>query len=1185
MHLKKLVLLGFKSFADKIVLHFDAGITCIVGPNGCGKSNIADAFRWVLGEQSAKSMRGSKMPDVIFAGTAHRKPLNFAEVSLVLTEVQGNLPIEYEEVTITRRLHRSGESQYLLNGQTVRLKDLQTLFIGSGIGHNAFSIFEQGKLDQVINDTPLERRYIFEEAAGILRFLQQKKEALKRLEQADLNLSRIQDIYLEVEKQSQELETQAQKAKLFKKQKVELETLEKTSDILRWQDAKKKQYHLQIKYDHQKKYLEECQQKGNLYQLQSQEYKKMRQQHEKSLHNQSEQVLTLRGQKEIQLHERQSIQQRFKENQQRLNKLEQELDHLISARQIRQETLTEIEYKRQQIESEWNEIEKKWIYQQDYIKRQEKDLIHLRQKLEEKQRIHFQYLQQHIQWQSDLKQSEIHLENFTKHEKQLTDRLQQLKINWQKLLQIRQEKKQYLEQLSTLIDHHKNRLNQYEEELKQLILMEEEKQQENEAVQRKMMEKKARQNVLLRMRDEREDFSAAGKRLLQETQDIQSPFYQKLRPLYEFFNPQSVDAVEALAVVLRPYFQTIVIEKEQDANNLLAFAEQLNLQDFSLLCIEWLQKFQGRFSHTQQSLFSKVSPNQISQYFLESVALKPLQKDILALWLEGKCHEGWSSQGVFFDHRGVLFKVKPNENQFFIRESELNQLEKELKNKEGQLKEIEQVLQHIQHQRCHVHLKRNELDQILRQDEMNLIEVNFGLQRILSDQEKNKNDLTRDEQDLIALKQNLEKQKKIYESLQQGFIQSQQELKKLQQEKEALQEELSKKEEVLQEQEQEQRTKDALYRKLAENRQQIIHQYNLLEAKEQDYKQNAQRIENGIIELKECQIGTIQKEKEIQQHLTCLKNQIQEALNQYTILEQQKNETILRSEQIDQQLASQQKEIKNLEREVAQIEVQLSHQQAACQTIVQSLIERYHLTMEEALHIPLPPHCSLEQTDKQIKYLRQSIQDNGNVNLTAIEDLEKCENRQAFLKQQIEDMQHSKKEVLNIIQQLDKESHTSFKETFEAIRMNFRKNFHILFNGGEADLHFTQSQDILEAGIEISAKPPGKQMRSINLLSGGEKCLTAIALLFAFFEVKPAPFCILDEIDAPLDDMNVERFLKIVKHFTDRCQFLIITHNKRTMTVGDILFGISMEEKGVSKLLTLEFAHKETPEVSLISQS
>lgn len=1182
MRLKKIAILGFKSFADKTALHFDAGITCIVGPNGCGKSNIADAFRWVLGEQSAKSMRGNKMPDVIFAGTTHRKSLNFAEVSLTLTDVQGTLPIDYEEITITRRLHRSGDSEYLLNGNLVRLKDLQTLFLGSGVGRNAFSIFEQGKLDQVISYTPQERRYIFEEAAGILRFLQRKKEALKKLEQADLNLSRVQDIHLEVEKQIQNLENQAKKARVFKEQKAELELLEKASYVLRWQGVEKKQSDLQAKHAKQQKQQEECLQQGNVRQVQCREAKQQRQQHEKMFRSKSEQLLTLRGQQEIQTRECQSLQQRLKEAQQREKKLKHEFEDLALARQTRQKALGEIDRKRQQLEAEWSEAETKWMHQQDRVKLQEKEVMKLRQELAAKQQAHVKSLQQNSQWQSELKQAEVRLENLVAHQKQLEERLEQLKTDWQQLTQMVQERKQNLQQLSGLVDSHKDRLEQYEEELKKLALEGEEKQKEIEAIRRKVLEIKARQKVLLRMREELEGFSSGSKRLLQEAQNPQSPFYQKLRPFYEFFNPKA-EAVEALAIVLRSYSQTLVVETEQDAKRLLAFAEQENLQDYSLLCIEWIPKFKRHWAPKKTSLLEKVSPNAVSQHFLEAIAISPSHQEALTSRIQGECEEGWSLQGTFFDHRGVLFKIKANENQVFIRESELANLEEELVAKEDQLAKLEQALQHLKHRRSYLQLERVELDKILRRDEMKLVEVNFGFQRVLSDQEKNKADQTRCEQDLIALKQNLEEQKKAFKALDQQFNQTKQELIQLQQEKDVLQHELGKQENALRVQEQDQKDKRILYQQLAENRQQMLHEYNLLEAKEQDHDRNVLRIDDELSELKERQIQIAQEEKKGQQNLASFESQAQEAAKQYAELEKQGESLFKQSEEADQQLALQQEELKRIEHELAQLDIQLTHQRAISQAVLEELAERYSLTIEDALRLSLPLNRSLEQTEKQIKSLRQSIQDCGNVNLTAIEDLEKHQLRYTFLKQQIGDMQNSKGELLSIIQQLDGESHKLFKETFEAIRANFQKNFQILFNGGEADLQFTDSEDVLEAGIEISAKPPGKQMRSISLLSGGEKCLTAVALLFAIFEVKPAPFCILDEIDAPLDDTNVERFLNVVKHFVDRCQFLIITHNKRTMAIGDVIFGVSMEEKGVSKLLSLEFAHKEVPEASLVS--
>lgn len=1181
MRLKKLAILGFKSFADKTVLHFDAGITCIVGPNGCGKSNIADAFRWVLGEQSAKSMRGTKMPDIIFAGTTERKPLHFAEVSLTLTDVQGALPIDYEEVTITRRLHRSGESEYLLNGNLVRLKDLQTLFLGSGVGRNAFSIFEQGKLDQVISYTPQERRYIFEEAAGILRFLQRKKEALKRLEQADLNLARVNDIHLEVEKQIQTLESQARKAKVFKEQKSQLELLEKSSYLLRWKGLEKKQVDLQSKRERQQKWLEENLQKGTLYQAQYQESKQLKQQHDKRMREQSEKLLTLRGQQELHVHDCQALQQRLKEAQQRDKKLKQELEDLALARQTRQRTLGELSRKRQQLETDWGEAEAQWIHQQDRVKWQEKEVIRLRQELSIKQQAHLKSVQQNSQWQSDLKQAEVRLENLAEREKQLEQRDQQLKIDLKQLGQSAQERKQQLQHISALIDAHQDRLEQYEEELKKLTQEGEDKQKEIDAIRRKVMEIKARQKVLVRMREEYEGFSSGSKRLLQESQDPQSSLYQTLRSLYEFFHPHA-GAAEALAVVLRAYSQTLVVEKEQDFKRILTFAEQVGLQDYSLLCIEWLQRFKPFLPAVHSSLLYQVAPHALAEHFLANISVASSFEEILTSWIKGTCLEGWSLQGTLMDHRGVLFKVKPNENQIFIRESELKSLEDELIAKEEQIAKWEQALQHLQHRRSHLQIERTELDKILRRDEMKLVEVNFGLQRMLSDQEKNQSDQLRCEQELVNLKQNLEQQRQAYHSLEQQFLQVKQALVELQQEKDLFQQELSKQESALRIQEQDQKEKGSLYQQLADHRQQILHQYNVLEVKEQDHDQHVQRIEDERSEWEEHNTQITQKEKRAQQQLALLEIQVKEVAQQSVELEKQGEALIQRCEQAEQQLALHQEELKRMEHDMSHLDIQLAQQNAASQAVVDELSERYQLTIETALQLELPLNRSLEQTEKQIKGLRQALQEMGDVNLTAIEELEKHQVRYNFLKQQIEDMLQSKGELLAIIQQLDGESYQLFKETFESIRANFKKNFQILFNGGEADLQFTDSQDILEAGIEISAKPPGKQMRSISLLSGGEKCLTAVALLFAIFEVKPAPFCILDEIDAPLDDTNVERFVNVVKHFIDRCQFLIITHNKRTMAIGDVLFGVSMEEKGVSKLLALEFAHREVPEATIV---
>ncbi|WP_068467300.1 chromosome segregation protein SMC [Candidatus Protochlamydia phocaeensis] len=1182
MRLKKLVLIGFKSFAEKTILHFDKGITCIVGPNGCGKSNIADAFRWVLGEQSAKSMRGNKMPDVIFAGTSQRKPLNFAEVSLTLTEVQGTLPIDYEEITLTRRLHRSGESEYFINGNPVRLKDVQSLFLDSGIGRNAFSIFEQGKLDQVISYTPLERRHIFEEAAGILRFLQRKKEALKRLEQADLNFSRVKDIHQEVEKHIQTLQAQAEKALVFKENKTQLEGLEKAAFALRWNSFDKKRGEIADKQLKQQELLRECQEESVLKHNQGEEIKLAIQLNERNLKAKNEELFTVRNEKELLLRDQQAQQQRLQEIQQKEKKVKRELEELALAKQTRVKALQEIEQKQKMLEEEFKEIEAKLSHQQDKVKFKEKEVLQMRQDLQAKHQMHLKILQQENQFVSDIKQAEVRLENNQERKKQLEKRKSELVEELTQLAQILQEKRKHLQQVAALVDSHKDRLDQYEEELKLSIQENETRQKEAEGLRRKVMEGKARQKVLLRMREDHEGFSSGSKRLLQESQNKSSLFYQKLRPLYEFLSP-SPEAAEALAVILRLYSQTLVVDAQTDFEHLIQFAEKEGIQDYSLVCIEMINKLQSNSKIENKGSFLKfVASNPLAEHFLKNVDRVASHEEALALLQAIGQREGWSVQGAFIDYRGVFFKVKPSENQVFLRESELKQLEEELLDKEGQVAALEQKLLHLQQRRAQLQMERAELDKMLRRDEMKLVEVNFGVQRALGDQEKLKAEQEQNEKDRSQLEQLIDQQAGLLKDLQDKHFVLRQELIQQQQERDVLQVELDKQEGALRIQLQDQKEKGETYRQLSENKHQLLHQARLLEVKEQDHEAHVLRLTEELEESGDQQALLKEKAEQHKQIFAAIENRLAESAEGCNALEKERETLKADLEALEKEFSLHYEKVKKVENDLTQLKIQEAHIASALEALSSELYERYQLTIEDILKFPLPLDKTLEQTEKQIRSLRQALQAAGDVNLTSIEELEKQKVRYDFLSQQLGDMQHSKEELLQIITQLDGESRKLFKETFEAIRSNFKKNFEILFNGGEADLQFTETDNILEAGIEISAKPPGKQMRSISLLSGGEKCLTAVALLFAIFEVKSAPFCILDEIDAPLDDSNVERFVNVVKHFIDRCQFLIVTHNKRTMAIGDVLFGVSMEEKGVSKLLSLEFAHEATPEVAIV---
>lgn len=1179
MRLKKIVIVGFKSFAEKTVLHFDAGVTCIVGPNGCGKSNIADAFRWVFGEQSAKSMRGNKMPDVIFAGTHQRKPLNVAEVSLTLTDIQGALPVDYEEITITRRLHRSGESEYFLNGNAVRLKDIQSLLLDSGMGRHAFSIFEQGKIDQVINYTPLERRYIFEEAAGILRFLQRKRDALKRLEQAEGNLDRVRDVYQEVERYILVLQEQAQKAKIFKENQLLLEELEKASFVLRWNGLEKKWIETENRQQKQQAYLMELNQGLIQLQAKNQAAKAFLEQQEKTLRVKNEELYKIRSEKEIHTREHLSNQEYLKEAQQKEKKFKRELEELRVAQQTRQKALQDIQHKQKKIEEDFQDAQDKLVSQQDRLKLKEKNILQLSQQLHAKQQQHLQILQHESQTDTECKQNEVRLDNNRERKKSLDERACQTGEDLNMIAQQVKERKQHLQQISALIDTYKDRLEQCEDELKRNGQEAEKKQKEAEVLRRKLMEQKARQSVLIKMREDHEGFSSGSKRLLQESHTPHSPFYNKIKPLYEFLNPNPEEA-EALAIILRVYAHTLVVETEQDLEAVIRFAQDHQMHDYSLLCVEWVRR---EIKEGEKNRFlMHVSSNQVAKHFLKDVQAVATHQE--AIHILRDCLKGpvWSQQGAFFDHYHVFFSASLHENHIFLREAELKKLEEELMEKEDVLKVWEAQIQVLQQAKSKLQLERSEIDKMLRRDEMKLVEVNFGLQRSLADQEKLKNEQMHIQKELTGLDQQIEQQHNLVKQLKDKHFVAKQELVQLRQEVEFLEKDLEAQRSALRIQQQDHADKQGVYQKLVEDKQQLLHQHHLLEAKEQDHHKQEQRVEEELEEAEELQRKIKEKGTHFYQRLEVIEQSLAEATASYSCLEQELEAHKMSLAQIEQEIASQFSCIRKEEEENNQLSIQLAQQHSTAQSLENELHERYGLSIEEAKPMLSPLAKSLEQTEKQIRTLRQALQSAGDVNLASIEELEKHQVRYQFLNQQMNDMAQSKQELLQIITELDTQSHTIFRKTFDLIRANFQKNFQILFNGGEADLQFTETDNILEAGIDIIAKPPGKQMRSITLLSGGEKCLTAVALLFAIFEVKPSPFCILDEIDAPLDDTNVERFVNVVKHFINRCQFLIITHNKRTMAVGDVLFGISMEEKGVSKVLALEFSHEAAPEAALI---
>lgn len=1177
LRLKKIEIIGFKSFADRTVLEFDVGITAIVGPNGCGKSNIADAFRWVLGEQSAKSMRGSKMPDVIFGGASQRKAVNICEVTITLTNVGGVLPIDYEEVSVTRRLHRSGESEYFINRHPSRLKDVQGLFIDSGMGRNAFSIFEQGKIDQVINLSPIERRSIFEDAAGIARFLMRKREALRKLEQTDLNIARVQDIHQEVEKQVELLEQQAYKARLFKDKRVLLEEWEKTVLFGKWKSSDKKWQDAQEKSQEYKLRLEEVNQQIDRWNQELHQAKIELEEREKALRSQSEELFKMRSAKEIKAKEIQSHADRLKEISAKEKSLKQELDDLLKKRETLQFEIKEHQGSQKALEKELADSGNVARKQREMTHRLESDVGKLREQQLKSQQERLKQVQAESQVENELNQTRLRLEHSEERIDQLQDKQKNLSQSTEALRKAAEEKKQQMQAVSQSVDDQRIILHKLEKNFKDLSLEIQKTQSDMEEIQREITEAKARQKVLMRLREEMQGFSASTKRLLQEAQNTKSPLFQKLQGLYELFSSEECQNVGIVAA-LRPYVQTLAVRTKADFDEVMAFARTHQLKDYSLICLEDLNNASKTKKNSEglpSILDNGGSP--LARHFLKYVFVADSTEHALSVAREIEGAEIWTKEETYIDRYRVVFHPLQGESNVFAREAELKALEKQIEGKEKTISRMDLNLKEIQNKKEGIQIQQTQADKEIRREEMKLVEVNFSLQRANADLEKVQKEKQQLESERKLIVETMEKLKHALHELELRYSQSKKKAADAQQQSIDTDAELEQRSGVLKSQQKELRESESAYQKLQDQNQKLTYALNLLEVKSQENLQHEKRIKQELtvcdnlqekiaVQGTECELTL----KEVDKALS----EIGKGCRKVEEDVEKKKATIAALEKQGERIRGQ---VKQAETENYQLGIQLAQFAVSRQTAESELQERFHLTIEEASTLGLNLEKGIEYAERQMRSLRHDLEEMGDVNMTAIEECDQQKTRHAYLTQQIQDMALAKQELIKIITELDTESRKLFKETFEVIRFNFQKNFSILFNGGEADLQFTESQDILEAGIEIIAKPPGKQMRSISLMSGGEKCLTAMALLFAIFEVRPAPFCILDEIDAPLDDSNIERFVNVLKQFIDRCQFMIITHNKRTMAIADVLFGVSMEEKGVSKLLQFNFEKHSEP--------
>ena len=1178
MYLKRIETIGFKSFADKTVVEFEQGVTAVVGPNGSGKSNISDAIRWVLGEQSAKSLRGGKMEDIIFAGTSTRKPLNFAEVTLVLDNSCGSLPIDYEEVSITRRVYRTGDSEYLINKQKVRLKDVVDLIMDTGIGHDSLSIISQDKVKAIVEARVEDRRVIIEEAAGVLKYKMRKKEATRKLESTSDNLSRVQDIIFELEDQVEPLRKQSEQAEKYMVLKQEcsdseISVLAYDIKTLNDQMERSKKERKDVEFEHvsiNAKIANDERRRDTLKQNQQAQERQL-EQLQADLVETSEWIQKLQGQRDV-LKERHknasSNKEELAEQQAQLeSRLETSQVELKTAEEAMTKTKTSLETKQSQLQKvseEYQHLEENLKIQLDTTR----DAY-----FEDVNRL-ASVKNQYIAINQQIKRTETTLERINEdEEKALLDRdalvqeQETFKAQYGKFETSLKEKRDLYQQL---YKEHQQRLKQAEMETNR---------------HRHLTHQLDKMNNRLQwLEDAQKDFSGFNegvKKILKAREQGQvSGIEGAVAELVTV--PKELEL--AMDVVLGPVMQQIVTTNDDSAKKAIDFLKKhhagratflpLNVIKSRLLPMDVQNRIQGNqdvVGVASQLVGYDQRYRQIVENILGNIIVtkdlnvaknlaKQLNYRYRIVTLEGDViNAGGAMTGGAVKRQGSSLLRQKNEIEDCQRQiqqltDELEQskvLQEEwaqtVKQSEKELQKVQLAGERLKEKMSEVNQQKlafeyreksqNEREQLLRIERR---EHEAELKQLV---EKN-NQLA---EDRLVLEQRIEEAKATIETLEEQ-LEQQEELKSqlLQQMTElkvdvakletALHNECATFERLKGETEQVRTRLKELLDKIAESEQALLGNDDEVVQLEANLAEKKEKRE-GIIEQIQDQHVTLTK---VSQELETLEREVRE------------------SHKVQQKMAE---SLNQLDVSIGKVDVEMD-------IMIKKLEEEYQMTFDHA-NENYPLKGSIEEIKSRIRSIKGQIAALGEINVGAIQEYQRVKERYDFLTTQRDDLIEAKATLEETINEMDQEMTVKFKETFDLVREQYMEIFKKLFGGGSADLVLTDPHDLLHTGVEIIAQPPGTKLKTSNLLSGGQKALTSIALLFAILKVRTVPFCVLDEVEAALDEANVARYANYLKAFSNETQFIVITHRKGTMEKADVLYGVTMQERGVTKLVSV----------------
>ena len=1179
MYLKRLELQGFKSFADKTILELMPGITTVIGPNGSGKSNISDAIRWVLGEQSMKSLRGTKSLDIIFAGTQNRKSLGFAEASLVFDNSDGALPIEYTEVTVTRKIYRSGETGYYINKVPCRLKDVLELFMDTGIGKDGYSIIGQGKIDEILSNKSEDRRHIFEEAAGIVKYRTRKQESEKKLEHTKLNLLRINDILTEIEGNLEPLQMQADKAKKYLNLREELKNIE--IGLFVYNIEKYKQDLEKVVQD-----IEIMQSQCNDEEGRLERVKILKEELKSSIDEITE---TIENMSNIGF-----------ESQKQIEQLNSDINvaktRIANNNENNDRYLKEIEEQNAKIKELKDEIEQKEAKKDNLKQNKEKfekelnekqaELDKLTEKLSSKE-LEIEGYKHTVEENTDKKyelQSEINAQNinYQNFEKRQAQIKQEMQSTISELDGTRLNKEDIAKQFNEI----ENKKNKAQNSLNEVAKQREEANQKIKSFESninilssQMRIKESRLKFLIETEKEKEGYIKSVKSLLKDCENI--------KELGKGMNGVLANIIEvpdelqtAIEMCLGASLQNIVTETETDAKRLVEHLRKNNLGRASFLPIssvrgKKLDKIKGNESGVIGIASDLVKYNKKYEQIILNLLGRTVIVDNMDTAIKVAKQNGYTfrivtTEGDLINPSGAITggSVAKKTVNILGRGKEIEKLEKEIKNLKQKIEKLENDKQNYEESiegilelSANLEKELQEIDITYATEKQKVISINENIEKL----EKRLNRLKEEQA-------NLEKQKEEVVSTK-GDLQV--EINKIVEQNEELSKIITEFAELNKD---DQKYIDDLNFDIT-NLKISVSSFDESEASIQEIQERInQELENAhtSIENKNAQIEQIKKdnedlEKSIKETLQKIE-EVKESVNSSSSkIEELKKERAQKSEKLSKQeeeMTAKFKVIEDLKGQLVKLDVKKTKIEEDINGIINKMWEEYELTPNNAEQYQKPENVAL--TQRRVNNLRTEIRELGSVNVDSIEEYKNLKDRYDFMSEQRLDLENTMSKLRKVISDMTQIMKEQFKEKFKVINKNFGEVFAELFGGGKAELTLEDEENILECGIEITVQPPGKKLQNMMLLSGGEKAFTAIALLFAILKINPAPFCVLDEIEAALDDVNVFRYADYLKKFTDHTQFLVITHRKGTMEVADTVYGVTMEESGISKLLSMK---------------